>query len=141
MGDAGRAWCETGVALDVVVAKTESGELVGAASLKMVDADGRAELGYWVDRHARREGVASAAVTALERHAAAELGVRSARLRIAVDNVASRKGWPLALGYELAGPDEELCAGLETVSYIKSLAKSVAAPEGAASRPGRAGAG
>ena len=117
--------CETGVALDLVVAKTETGELLGAASLKMVDADAQAELGYWVDRYVRREGVASAAVTALERHAAAELGVRSARLRIAVDNVASR-GLAAALGYELAGPDEDLCEGLATVSYVKSLAKSLA---------------
>ena len=65
----------------------------------------------------------AAAVTALERYAAAELSVSSARLRIAVDNVASR-GLAAALGYELAGPDEELCQGLATVSYIKSLASS-----------------
>ena len=67
--------------------------------------------------------MATAAVTALERHAADELGIRSARLRIAVDNVASR-GLAAALGYELAGPDEDLCKGLETVSYVKSLASS-----------------
>jgi RimJ/RimL family protein N-acetyltransferase len=115
--------CEAGVALDFVVARTETGELLGAASLVIVDADGSAELGYWVDRDVRREGVATAAVTALERHAAAELGIRSTRLRIAVDNVASRE-LALALGYELAGADEDLCKGLETVSYVKSLASS-----------------
>jgi RimJ/RimL family protein N-acetyltransferase len=115
--------CEAGVALDFVVARTESGELLGAATLKLMDADGTAELGYWVDRDARREGVATAAVTALERHAAGELGIRSTRLRIAVDNLASR-GLAVALGYELAGADEDLCKGLETVSYVKSLASS-----------------
>jgi RimJ/RimL family protein N-acetyltransferase len=113
--------CEAGVALDFVVARTESGELLGAASLEVVEGEGTAELGYWVDRDARREGVATAAVTALERHGSAELGIRSARLRIAVDNAASR-GLAVALGYELAGPDEDLCKGLETVSYVKSLA-------------------
>jgi RimJ/RimL family protein N-acetyltransferase len=59
----------------------------------------------------------------LERHAGTELGIRSTRLRIAVDNVASR-GLAVALGYELAGRDEDLCKGLETVSYVKSLASS-----------------
>jgi RimJ/RimL family protein N-acetyltransferase len=113
--------CEAGVALDFVVARTESGELLGAASLEVVEGEGTAELGYWVDRDARREGVATAAVTALERHGSAELGIRSTRLRIAVDNAASR-GLAVALGYELAGPDEDLCKGLETVSYVKSLA-------------------
>jgi RimJ/RimL family protein N-acetyltransferase len=115
--------CEAGVALDFVVARTESGELVGAASLKLAEGEDTAELGYWVDRDARRGGVASAAVIALERHAGAELGIRSTRLRIAVDNVASR-GLAVALGYELAGRDEDLCKGLETVSYVKSLASS-----------------
>jgi RimJ/RimL family protein N-acetyltransferase len=115
--------CEAGVALDFVIARTESGELMGAASLRMAGDEDRGELGYWVDRDARRQGVASAAVTALERHAAAELGIRSTRLRIAVDNVASR-GLAVALGYELDGPDEDLCKGLETVSYVKSLASS-----------------
>ena len=113
---------KTGVALDLVVAKTETGELSGRQH-QAAGRVGQAELGYWVDRYVRREGVASAAVIALERYAAAELGVRSARLRIAVDNVASR-GLAAALGYELAGPDEELCQGLATVSYLKSLASS-----------------
>jgi RimJ/RimL family protein N-acetyltransferase len=115
--------CEAGVALDFVVARTESGELVGTASLELGETGGAAEIGYWVDRDARREGVATAAVTALEHHGATELGIRSTRLRIVVENVASR-GLAVALGYELAGRDEDLCKGLVTMSYVKSLASS-----------------
>jgi RimJ/RimL family protein N-acetyltransferase len=87
------------------------------------DADGQVEIGYWVDRDARRQGVATAAVTALERHGVAELGIRRVRLRIAAENRASAS-LALALGYEVAGPDEDGCKGLETVSYVKSLASS-----------------
>ena len=62
-------------------------------------------------------------VRQLEGGGADELGIRSARLRIAVENVASRR-LALALGYELTGPDDDPCKGLETVSYVKSLASS-----------------
>ena len=116
--------CAADEALHFVVARTESGELLGAASLGLAaDDDGQVEIGYWVDRDARRQGVATAAVTALERHGVAELGIRRVRLRIAADNQASAS-LALALGYQVAGPDEDGCKGLETVSYVKSLASS-----------------
>ena len=46
-------------ARDFVVALTETGELLGAASLELTARRRQAgELGYWVERDARRQGVA-----------------------------------------------------------------------------------
>ena len=62
--------CAAGTALHFVVALTESGELLGAASLGLTTrGDGAGELGYWVERDARRQGVARRAIAALERFA------------------------------------------------------------------------
>jgi RimJ/RimL family protein N-acetyltransferase len=113
--------CATGTALDLLVMVTETSELLGAASLKLTAGDGRGEIGYWVERDARRRGVASAAVAALERHGADALGLSEVQLRIAEQNVASR-ALAEAAGYELVGAAAMSCNGLPAVIYVKSLA-------------------
>src|SRR5262245_45291679 len=54
--------CAAGTALHFVVARTETGELLGAASLDLTQGDGVGELGYWVERWSRRQGVGRAAI-------------------------------------------------------------------------------
>jgi RimJ/RimL family protein N-acetyltransferase len=115
--------CTEGTALHFVVARTESGELLGAASLGLGvgrPGEGVGELGYWVDRDARRQGVGRAAVAALER-LAVELGLRELLVPILTDNTASR-GLVEACGYTWLGDGPELAPGRPSVRYVKVLA-------------------
>jgi len=113
--------CAEGTALHFVVARTESGELLGAASLGLgAPGEGVGELGYWVDRHARREGVGRAAIAALER-LAVDLGLRELLVPILTDNDASR-GLVEACGYTFVGEGTELAPGRPSVRYAKVLA-------------------
>jgi RimJ/RimL family protein N-acetyltransferase len=105
-----------------VVALTESGELLGAASLGLTaPGDGAGELGYWVERDARRQGVARRAIAALERFARDEVGLRQLVVPILTDNAASR-GLVEACGYTLLGDGPELAPGRPSVRYGKALA-------------------
>jgi RimJ/RimL family protein N-acetyltransferase len=114
--------CAAGTALHFVVALTESGELLGAASLAlMAPGDRTGELGYWVERDARRQGVARGAIAALERFAGEELGLRELRVPILSDNAASR-GLVEACGYTFLGDGPELAPGRPSVRYAKVLA-------------------
>lgn len=114
-------WCRMGSQLHFVVARTETGELLGAASLKLDGADGRGELGYWVERYVRREGVARSAIQALEIHARDVLLLSEIVLRIAEGNAASR-ALALSCGYRLTGQHAEPCKGDVALIYTKSLA-------------------
>ncbi len=114
--------CAAGTALHFVVALTESGELLGAASLGLTaPGDGAGELGYWVERDARRQGVARRAIAALERFARDEVGLRELVVPILTDNAASR-GLVEACGYTLLGDGPELAPGRPSVRYGKVLA-------------------
>jgi RimJ/RimL family protein N-acetyltransferase len=114
--------CSAGTALHLVVARTESGELLGAASLGLTaPGDGVGELGYWVERDARRQGVARRAIAALERFAGDEVGLRELVAPILTDNVASRR-LVEACGYILLGDGPELAPGRPSVRYGKVLA-------------------
>jgi RimJ/RimL family protein N-acetyltransferase len=114
--------CAAGTALHFVVALTESGELLGAASLGLTAPGGGAgELGYWVERYARRQGVARGAIAALERFAGDEVGLRELVVPILTDNAASR-GLAEACGYTLLGDGPELAPGRASVRYGKVLA-------------------
>jgi RimJ/RimL family protein N-acetyltransferase len=113
--------CAAGTALHFVVALTESGELLGAASLGLTAGDGAGELGYWVERDARRQGVARRAIAALERFARDEVGLRELAVPILTDNAASR-GLVEACGYTLVGDGPELAPGRPSVRYGKVLA-------------------
>jgi RimJ/RimL family protein N-acetyltransferase len=113
--------CAEGSALHFVVARTESGELLGAASLGLgAPGEGVGELGYWVDRDARRQGVGRAAIAALER-LAVEVGLRELLVPILADNDASRRLIE-SCGYALVGDGPELAPGRPSVRYAKVLA-------------------
>jgi RimJ/RimL family protein N-acetyltransferase len=115
------ACCAAGTALHFVVARTESGELVGAASLGLTEGDGVGEVGYWVECYSRRQGVARAALAALERYAVEAFGLRELRAPILTDNVASR-ALVEACGYSLLGDGPDLAPGRPAVRYGKALA-------------------
>jgi RimJ/RimL family protein N-acetyltransferase len=119
VASAAEQWAQ-GTELALLVALTESGELLGAASLNFTHGDGRAEIGYWVERDARRRGVAAASVRALERYAAEVLHLQETFLRILEDNTAST-ALALACGYVSDGPDPTPCKGQAAVRYTKVL--------------------
>ena len=108
-------------ALHLVVARIESGELLGAASLGKTNDDGVGEVGYWVERYSRRQGVARAALTALERVAVEQFGFRELQAPILIDNAPSR-ALVEACGYSLLGDGPELGPGRPSVRYGKLLA-------------------
>lgn len=112
--------CAADRAYHFVVALTETGELLGSCGIGCDEDPSRAELGYWVDAHQRRQGVATAAVTAVEGWAVRELGIVEAALRIAEPNVASIRVAERC-GYQLVGPDDTTCKGLPTLRFTKSL--------------------
>jgi RimJ/RimL family protein N-acetyltransferase len=117
--------CAQGVAYHFVVTVTETGELVGAASVGL--RDGWGEIGYWVERDARGQGVAKAAVLAIESWSAAVLGLTEWRLSIAEPNAASQ-GVARSCGYErMASGRAELCKGLPMVVFFKQLAGAAGA--------------
>jgi RimJ/RimL family protein N-acetyltransferase len=101
-----------------VVSLTETGELLGSAGLRRDTAPGRFEIGYWVERDARRRGVATSAVRALEAFAASALGMQETFLRIVEGNEASM-AVARRCGYAPAGPDPEPCKGLPVQVFRK----------------------
>jgi RimJ/RimL family protein N-acetyltransferase len=90
------------------VTRTDNGELLGSISLHRIDwAFRRAEIGYWVGPHARREGVAATAVEALTTWGFGPLGLVEVQLITAPGNAASQTVARKA-GYTLSHvvPDE-----------------------------------
>lgn len=130
VGSAAEQWSQ-GAELRLLVALTESGELLGAAGLNLTHGDGRGEIGYWVERDARRRGVAAASVRALERYAAEVLHLEETFLRIVEDNTPSA-AVALACGYVSAGTDPTLCNGQAAVRYVKALGPRPSAAAGSA---------
>jgi RimJ/RimL family protein N-acetyltransferase len=116
--------CAAGRQYHFLIGLTETGELLGSCGLSLHDEPGRADIGYWVDRDQRRQGVATAAVTALEWWATRELGIDQTVLRIAETNVASIRVAERC-GYLLAGPDDEPLRGLPMLRFVKSAEASV----------------
>jgi RimJ/RimL family protein N-acetyltransferase len=112
--------CAEGTALHFLVASTETGELLGSASLDLTRGGGRGEIGYWVERDSRRRGVAMAAIRALERYGMEELRLRETFLRIMAGNEPSA-ALALACGYTLDGRDAEPCQGQLAFVYSRSL--------------------
>ncbi len=112
--------CDADREFHFLISLTETGELLGSAGLRPGAAPSRAEIGYWVERYARRRGVASTAVLALERWGASTLGLRECFLRVAEGNAASM-AVARRCGYELMGPDAEPCKGLPVVVLGKAL--------------------
>ena len=77
--------------------------VLGGASIYGIDLEqGRAGVGYWVAREARRRGVASHATRLLARWALAELGVARLELTCGPDNEASQRV-ALRCGFVLEG--------------------------------------
>jgi RimJ/RimL family protein N-acetyltransferase len=106
----GSAWSGSGVALAIVDAKTQ--DLLGGTGLSSVHAPrSQAEVGYWVAKRARGQGVARAAVNALSDWAYQQ-GLYRLELLVAKDNPASQRV-ALACGFKREGvranasPDRE----------------------------------
>jgi RimJ/RimL family protein N-acetyltransferase len=112
--------CAAGREFHFLISLTDTGELLGSSGVLLSDAPGRGELGYWVDRDARRRGVATGAIAALERWSAARLGVVETFLRIAEANMASQ-AVAERCGYEVVGRDPEPCKGLPVLLFAKRL--------------------
>jgi len=93
---AGRAWCmrradwSDGTHASWIVREATGGALVGAVSINQVIAAQLAcDIGYWVARAARGQGVASGSVAAATRFGFEAMGLRRIQLYHAVENVAS----------------------------------------------------
>jgi RimJ/RimL family protein N-acetyltransferase len=110
--------CASGRGYHFLVSLTETGELLGSCGLDLGEEPGRGEIGYWVDRDQRGQGVATAAVRALEWWATTELAVVETVLRIVEANTASIRVAERC-GYVLTGPDDDACKGQPTLRYVK----------------------
>jgi RimJ/RimL family protein N-acetyltransferase len=112
--------CAAGREFHFLISLTDTGELLGSSGVVLGETQGRGELGYWVDRDARRRGVATNAITALEQWSAAQLDVVETYMRIAELNVASQ-AVAGRCGYTLVGRDPEPCKGLPAVLLAKRI--------------------
>jgi [ribosomal protein S5]-alanine N-acetyltransferase len=76
------------LALDVVVGSPDDGgrEVLGEVGLTRFDAQGRAEIGFWLPPAARGRGLATAAVADVTRLALTDLGLRRVWARTAPGN-------------------------------------------------------
>ena len=97
----------------------EQGELVGRVNLFEVSAEGVAALGYRVAEHAAGRGVATAAVAALCRIAAADYGLSTLVADASVVNQASRTVLERN-GFAVVG--ETVVGGRPAVRYRRALA-------------------
>jgi len=110
LGFLGRAddhWVH-GTHLHLAITSADTGLLLGNIVLKDIDwSYRRAEVGYWLARDARGNGVASTAVVGLTAWAFGELGLDTIELRAAVGNLASqavaRRSGYLHMGMEPGG--------------------------------------
>ena len=94
---------ETQTGLSFAIVDAASDELLGSIGLVSVTVeDARAEVGYWVGAHARRRGVATAAVRVLAAYVLRDLEFERLELYADVDNVASR-GVAERAGFTLEG--------------------------------------
>lgn len=81
-----------GEALELAIADSRSGLLIGAIGVVTLDWDQRTgEIGYWVTPEVRGHGVASTALRLLSRWSLGPLGLERVELRIWEENIASRR--------------------------------------------------
>ncbi len=86
-----RGWKERALAAFAVV-DAASGEVLGSVGISVVDAEQEvAEIGYWVKRARRGQGVATRAVQLASCWALRQCGVKRLQLRADVHNVASQR--------------------------------------------------
>ena len=102
------------------------GEIAGIVSHHAVDANSRSvSIGYWLGEAHQGRGLARRSVEALTAFTLAVMGLREVRIRVAVDNVRSRK-IPLDLNFELldAKTDVETINGTEQRFLTYSLPRA-----------------
>jgi ribosomal-protein-serine acetyltransferase len=85
-----RAW-QAGAWYDFAIARAGSPDFLGRVGLDELDANGTANVGYWVRTSQTGRGIATAAVRLVARFGFEDLGLRRLELRIAADNPASRR--------------------------------------------------
>lgn len=99
-----------------VVIRTDTGEALGSISFDHIDWDlGIADVGYWVSREARGEGVATGALEALVDWGQRELRLSEVRLHVAAKNLVSQRVAERA-GFVQSDADSD-----EMVAYVRSL--------------------
>lgn len=81
-----------GTGAPMAIAVTETGELLGATGLTEIDwGEGRAEIGYWLARDVRGQGVMTTVLPGVARWAHEVLGLSEVTARVAHGNVASER--------------------------------------------------
>jgi RimJ/RimL family protein N-acetyltransferase len=73
-----------------IVAAAEPGRPLGSIGITVLHRDARAEIGYWVARHARGRGLATRALGLLTRHAFSALRIARVELVTLPGNAASQ---------------------------------------------------
>jgi RimJ/RimL family protein N-acetyltransferase len=92
LAEAKRAWANGTSAEFACVGPANDGAIIGGASVYDIDADERqASVGYWVEAHARGNGVATHATKLLATWAFDALGIERLQLTCGPDNVASQR--------------------------------------------------
>jgi RimJ/RimL family protein N-acetyltransferase len=81
---------EAGTGAGLAIVDAMSGKLLGGVGFRP-DDERRAEVGYWVRRERRGEGIATRALRLLSAWAIAELGFARIQLHCDVENVASQR--------------------------------------------------
>jgi len=110
----------------LAVAAAQTGELLGSISLDLFAERQAAEIGYWVKREARRQGVALAAARLLIRWAFEEVGVERLEILTYPGNAASQ-----ALAEKLGFRREGLLRGFLAVEPGKDRSgRAEALPDG-----------
>jgi ribosomal-protein-serine acetyltransferase len=85
-----QAW-QSGTWYDFAIVHIGSTDFLGRIGLDQISRDGAANVGYWVRTGRTGQGIATAAMRLIAQFGFEDLGLQRLELRIAVDNVASRR--------------------------------------------------
>jgi RimJ/RimL family protein N-acetyltransferase len=124
IGDAGRRWREDHFA-SWVAADAGDGRLLGSTSVRIGAESEKGDIGYLVERSARRSGVAKNMVAQVVGWCFDELGLGRVQIRCDPRNEASRRTI-LACGFQMEGllRSEIVIRGERTDSLVASLLPS-----------------
>ena len=85
-----QAW-HAGTWYDFAISRIDSAVFLGRVGLDRIRSNETANVGYWMRTGQTGQGIATAAVRLVARFGFEDLGLRRLELRIAADNLASRR--------------------------------------------------